>query len=456
MPIFLSPPKRKAVSEDEFHRTLVGLYGHNPPREHAVKRTLMALLASAALGVGVLLISADWSTVEASQSASGKVIHKAPSQQGHNKGSLDPALRRSLDAAFEKSFRQSGAPGAIAAVRTPEGTWVSELGVANKASGQPMRADMHHRVGSFTKTFTATLLLKADAEGLLSLDDTIDQYIKGVPNGDEITHRQISDMTSGIASYTLDKQFQKELFSNPRKPWKPEKLARIGIKDSPVFDPGKGWQYSNTNYIILGLVLEQVTGKPIGKLYQKEIIKPLHLKETAFANADPALPKPYDHGYTLQGQSNGKFADSTHWNPSWAWTAGGIFSTVEDELVYGRALGTGEGLLQPEQQAERLTSFLYGLKPNEPQRAYGIGLVNQRGWLGHTGELPGYNTSLYYNAELHTTMVVEVNTDVSVGDCPPDVPTMTDSPHGIPCSEPSDFVFGRLSKELGQPFATQQ
>jgi D-alanyl-D-alanine carboxypeptidase len=421
-----------------------------------LSRTRVAVLVATVacvLAVAVVLVASI--AGEARATEPGKDSSTTPRQQG-DKGGLDPALEKSLEAAFEKSFKQSGAPGAIAAVRTPEGTWVSTLGVANRASGKPMRADMHHRVGSFTKTFTATLLLKADAEGLLSLDDTIDQYIKGVPNGDEITLRQMADMSSGIASYTLDEQFQKALFSNPRKPWKPEKMARIGIKDSPVFAPGKGWQYSNTNYIMLGLVLEQVTGKPIGKLYQKEIIEPLHLKETSFPNADPALPKPYDHGYTLQGQSNGKLADSSHWNPSWAWSAGGIISTVEDELVYGRALGTGEGLLPPEQQAERLTSFLYGLKPNAPQRAYGIGLVNQRGWLGHTGELPGYNTSIYYNAKLHTTMVVEVNTDVSVGDCPPDVPTMTDSPHGIPCAEPSDFVFGRLSKELGKPFATKQ
>jgi D-alanyl-D-alanine carboxypeptidase len=328
--------------------------------------------------------------------------------------------------------------------------------VANKASGKPMRADMHHRIGSITKTFTATLLLRAAAEGRLSLDDTIDQYVKGVPNGDEITLRQMANMSSGIASYTADKQWAEEALSHPRKVWKPRELARVGIKDSPVFDPGKGWQYSNTNYVLLGLVLEQVTDKPIGKLYQKEIIKPLHLRETSFPNADPALPEPYDHGYTLQGQSNGKPADATHWSPTWSWTAGAMISTVDDLLVYGRALGTGEGLLPPEQQAERLTSFLYGLKPNTPQRAYGLGLVDQRGWLGHTGEVPGYNTSLYYNAELHTTMVVEVNSDISVGDCPADEPTMSDSPHNIACSEPADFVFGELSKKLGKPYDTKQ
>ena len=420
-----------------------------------LSRTRVAVLVATmacVLAVAVVLVAslAD----EARATGPGK-DSSTTTQQGH-KGGLDPALKKSLEAAFEKSFEQSGAPGAIAAVRTPEGTWVSTLGVANKASGKPMRADMHHRIGSVTKTFTATLLLRADAQGLLSLDDTIDQYIKGVPNGDKITLRQMANMSSGIASYTLDEQFQEELFSNPRKVWKPEKLARIGIEDSPVFAPGKGWQYSNTNYVLLGLVLEQVMGKPLGELYQKEIIEPLSLRETSFPNTDPSLPKPYDHGYTLQGQTNGKPTDSTHWNPSWGWSAGAMISTAEDLLVYGRALGTGGGLLPREQQAERLTSFLYGLKPNTPQRAYGLGLVDQRGWLGHTGEVPGYNTSLYYNAELHTTMVVEVNSDISVGDCPPDVPTMTDSPHNIPCTDPASLIFGALSEELGKPFDTKQ
>ena len=133
-----------------------------------------------------------------------------------------------------------------------------------------------------------------------------------------------------------------------------------------------------------------------------------------------------------------------------------MISTVDDLLVYGRALGTGEGLLPREQQAERLTSFLYGLPPNTAERAYGLGLVNQRGWIGHTGELPGYNTTLYYHTELHTTVVVEVNSDIASGDCPPDTPTMTDGPRDIPCSAPAVRIFGALTEELGKPFATDQ
>src|SRR5215208_1352513 len=122
-----------------------------------------------------------------------------------NKGGEQPT-KADLNAALKKSFKESDAPGVVAAVQTPDYTWVQAMGVADRATGKQMTPEVHHRIGSVTKTFTATLLLKAADEGLLSLDDSIDQYIKGVPNGDKITLRQMSDMTSGIASYTEDKQ----------------------------------------------------------------------------------------------------------------------------------------------------------------------------------------------------------------------------------------------------------
>src|SRR5215208_1115675 len=222
-----------------------------------------------------------------------------------NKGG-EQAIKADLNAALKKSFKESDAPGVVAAVQTPDYTWVQAMGVADRATGKQMTPEVHHRIGSVTKTFTATLLLKAADEGLLSLDDSIDQYIKGVPNGDKITLRQMSDMTSGLDSYTDDEQWVKEWSSDPTRIWKPEELARIGIKESPLFEPGTGWFYSNTNFVLLGLVLERVTGEPIGQLYQKEIIEPLDLNETSFPGADSALPEPYDHGYTLQGKSSGK------------------------------------------------------------------------------------------------------------------------------------------------------
>src|ERR687889_787578 len=375
----------------------------------------------------------------------------------HSNKDGEQATKADLDAALKKSFEESDAPGVIAAVQTPDFTWVKAQGVADRASGEPMTPEVYHRIGSVTKTFTITLLLQAEDEGLLSLDDTIDQYIKGVPNGDEITLRQMSDMTSGIASYTESEQWVKEWSSDPTRVWKPEDLARFGIEESPLFKPGKEWFYSNTNYVLLGLVLQKVTGKPIEQLYEEEIIRPLDLTETSFPGTSSAIPEPYDHGYTLQGKSSGqKPIDSTHWSPSEAWTAGEMISTVGDLLVYGRALGTGKSLLSSQTQSERLDSFVSDVPPlNQPplkgDLAYSIGLGKDHGWVGHNGEIPGYNTYLFYHPDLDAVVVVFVNSDISSGKCPKDVPIMKEWPRTVPCELPADRIFEALAEALGKP-----
>jgi D-alanyl-D-alanine carboxypeptidase len=194
-----------------------------------MNRRLTVLLVGAAIVVGVSLLGACRSK-EASSSRTPRGDSSTTTQKQGSKGDLDAALK--------KSFKESGAPGVVAAVRTPEGPWVGTLGVADLASKEPMQADMHHRIGSVTKTFTVSLLLQAAADGLLSLDDTIDQYVDGVPNGDSITLRQMANMSSGIASYTDNKHWQDKFSSAPEQVWTPEELMQFGIEDSPAFDPG--------------------------------------------------------------------------------------------------------------------------------------------------------------------------------------------------------------------------
>jgi D-alanyl-D-alanine carboxypeptidase len=233
----------------------------------------------------------------AGQSGSGSSQENSAADATTTAADAVQASEDALDAALEKSFKESGAPGVVAAVQTPEYTWVRALGVADRTSGEPMTPDVHHRIGSITKTFTITLLLQA--EGLLSLDDTIDRYVEGVPNGDKITLRQMANHTSGIANYLENKQFLDEFVSDPKRIWTPEELAQVGIEDSPLFDPGTDFHYSNTNTILLGLVLEQVSGEPIGELYRERIIEPLGLQGTSFSEVDPSIPDPHVRGYTL-------------------------------------------------------------------------------------------------------------------------------------------------------------
>ncbi|HEX5848679.1 MAG TPA: serine hydrolase domain-containing protein [Rubrobacter sp.] len=368
------------------------------------------------------------------------------------------APRADLDAALEKSFRQSSAPGMVAAVQTPEYTWIRAVGMADRASEKPMTPEMYHRIGSVTKTFTATLLLQAAGDGLLSLHDTIDQYVKGVPNGDEITLRQLATMTSGVATYSETRVFPGDPGADVHKVWKPEELVKIGIEDSPLFDPGTEFNYSNTNYVLLGLVLEQVTGESMGELTRKQIIEPLDLKDTSFPTIEAtSLPDPHAQGYTLQGQSSGeKPRNATDWTASWTWTAGIMISTVDDLLVYGRALGTGKGLLSPTQQQERIDSLAsdvppFDQPPLEGDFGYGLGLMKEHGWIGHSGVIAGYNTALYYNQELDAVLVVETSSDIFSGDCPEERPTMKGGPKGTPCDLPASRTFKALARALGEP-----
>src|ERR687890_481655 len=162
-----------------------------------------SVLLLATLATAVLLASG----VALAESPSANNPGKHPAAGSHAKGGGKQATMADLDAALKKSFKQSDAPGVVAAVQTPRYTWVRALGVRNRTTKKPMTTEVYHRIGSVTKTFTATLLLQAEGDGLLSLDDTIDQYIKGVPNGDEITLRQMATMTSGIATYSENRKF---------------------------------------------------------------------------------------------------------------------------------------------------------------------------------------------------------------------------------------------------------
>jgi D-alanyl-D-alanine carboxypeptidase len=375
----------------------------------------------------------------------------ATATSARSSATLPPRQRARLNAATRRGFREATAPGAVVAVQTPKGKWVKAIGIKNERSKAPMRTAVHQRIGSVTKTFVGALLMQLAGERKLSLDDKVSQYLEGVPNGDTMTLRQVADMTSGVASYTADPAFLKALFSNPERRWKPGQLLEVGLRDSPEFPPGTAFQYSDSNYILLGLVIQQVEGKPIGTVLRKRIIEPLKLSQTSWPGKSPALPKPHARGYTLQGQSSDEPADATNWNPSYGWAAGELISTVRDLLVYGRAFGTGKGLLRPKQQRERLASFNPQLPPESATLSYGIGLVDDMGWIGHTGQVPGYTTAVYYHPDIDTTVVVEANSDIVSGSCPGQQ-TLIDDPISRPCAIPADRIMRAIAASLRHPY----
>lgn len=373
-----------------------------------------------------------------------KVIARKPTAASTT-ATLPAALVAKLDAAGTSSFAQTSAPGAVVGIRTPEGTWVKAYGVTDPSTKAPMTTDMHLRIGSVTKTFTGTLVLQLAQEGKLSLDDPISKYVPGIPNGNKITLAMLADMTSGVASYTLSKPFTDKYFTHPETVYTPDQLIAAGVADSPKFAPGARYDYSNTNTVLLGKVIEKVTGQPVTEVMQQRIFDPLGLTGTSFPTTSPTIPAPHPQGYTLQGVTTPPHpVNATDWSPSFFWTSGALISNVSDLLTYARALGTGQGLLSAKTQTERLDSF--------PRPAgYGLGLACRGGWVGHTGELPGFNSTLFYDTTSDTSAVVIANSDIASGKCP-ESPTLNGGETEIPCMSPAMRIFVALSKALGHQF----
>jgi D-alanyl-D-alanine carboxypeptidase len=332
--------------------------------------------------------------------------------------SFSPTVQQSLDRALTETMARYKLPGAVVGVWVPgEGEWITTRGVSDLATGEPMRLNNHFRIGSGTKTFTVTALLEL-ADGprpKLKLDDPVSKYLPFVPNGNNMTLRMLANLTSGLSSYTQNDDFVKALLSNPQRVWRPRELADIGLAMPPRFEPGKGWDYSNTNTVLLGMIIERVTGQSMDEVFTKRIFKPLGLSHTAWPT-DSSLPEPYAHGYTTQ-TLDGKQADATNWNPSWGFTAGQLISDINDMKIWAKALGSGS-LLSPQMQAERLEWVRFPpLKP--PTNSYGLGIVYDNGWVGHTGSLPGYTTSVFYLPEKRATIVVLTTSDISIKEVPP-------------------------------------
>ncbi|MGW6980532.1 serine hydrolase domain-containing protein [Streptomyces sp. NPDC054932] len=318
---------------------------------------------------------------------------------------LTPAVAAQLDAAVRQVMREAQVPGVTVGLWAPgKGSYLRSFGVADKATGAPMTSDLHVRIGSETKTFTVTALLQLVDQGKVGLDDVIGTYVTGVPNGDRITLRQLAGMRSGLFNYSLDEAFVKDFEADPKQAFTPQQLLDVSFKHPVLFEPGAEFDYSNTNLILLGLVVEKITGRPLHDVITKDVLGPAGLRRTVFPTS-PAMPAPYAHGYTDQTAS-GKVEDSTDWNPSWAWAAGEMISDVQNLRSWAHTLATGT-LLKPATQAERLKTTPMDI----PGAGYGLGIFDVQGWIGHNGSIPGYEVLPVYLPPARATMVIVLNTD---------------------------------------------
>jgi D-alanyl-D-alanine carboxypeptidase len=266
-----------------------------------------------------------------------------------------------------RTLVKDGAPGAIVYVRTPTGARAGVAGYADKNAHVSMRAADRYRIASLTKAFTSVLVLQLEGEGKLDIDDPVEKYLLHiVPNGSAITLRELLNHTSGLFSYDDEPAFSQALFDNPQRTWAPLELAALAFMHPPYFAPASDYHYSNTNYILLGLVVEKVDGKPLAQSLQQRIIAPLGLTATSLPIAIELGPD-FVHGYlTLDGSPLIDLAPLL--SPSIGWSAGGIVSNARDVTTFYRGLLTGK-LLPATQLAEMET-------PSQTSGTYGLGIDN--------------------------------------------------------------------------------
>jgi D-alanyl-D-alanine carboxypeptidase len=316
-------------------------------------------------------------------------------------GSVDQRAA-ALDKAIPPALQRASIPGAIVGIwQDGRAPYVKAFGLADIATRQPMATDMYMRIGSNSKAFTVTALLILADRGKLGLDDPIGRYVKGVPNGDRITLRQLAQMRSGLDDYSGDTN--KDMPRQPFRQWTPRELLAVAFRHPPLFPPGTKFDYSNTNTVLLGLVVEQVSGQPLGAFIEQNILKPEGLSHTIFPTG-AEIPSPHSHGYFKM--PDGKIVDATDWSPSWGWGAGNMISTLDDMRVWARVLATGK-LISPAMKAAQ-QQFLPA--PGEGDGAlYGLALENQNGWIGHNGNTLSYMVYPYYLPDERITMVVMLN-----------------------------------------------
>ncbi|MFD3997539.1 serine hydrolase domain-containing protein [Streptomyces sp. NPDC058583] len=321
------------------------------------------------------------------------------------------ATQQALQAAVD-----AGVPGVVAQARDGRSAWT---GTAGERKGKD-----RYRVGSITKTFAATVLLQLQAEGRLDLDDPVEKWLPGVVRGNghdgrRITVRQLLNHTSGVYSVTSDPGFQAKIFGpgfleHRYDRWTPRQLVDIAMTHAPDFAPGTDWNYSNTNYVLAGMVIEKVTGRPYGKAVENRIIKPLKLRATSVPGTDVRMPKPSSPAWsTLSEDPGAQVHDVSELSPTLAYAAGEMISDSNDLQTFYRALLKGR--LLPKAEMREMTTTV-PVSPELPGTGYGLGLMKQKLscgkeiW-GHGGGIHGSSSEAQATRDGGHSLAMNFNAD---------------------------------------------
>ncbi|WP_370948114.1 serine hydrolase domain-containing protein [Amycolatopsis sp. cg5] len=304
----------------------------------------------------------------------------------------------------------AGAAGVQVRVHDSQGDWAGAAGKRELGGRDGVPVNGRYRVGSITKTFVSTVILQLVNEGKVKLDDPADRYLPRFKLDKRITVRMLLQHTSGLFNYTGEgnpdgsfepgiplegQEFVDERYHTYRK----EDLVKVSLSKPARFAPGTDWSYSNTNYVLAGLLIEKVTGTEWADQVRQRILRPLGLRETWLPGTDPNIPGPHAHGYfAYQADGAARVVDITRLNPSWGTSAGEIISTTADLDKFVTALFGGKLLTRP------LLAEMFKIRPLGGGQGYGLGLQQMETGCGttvsgHTGGIHGYLSYLFSTAD---------------------------------------------------------
>jgi len=338
-------------------------------------------------------------------------------------GQTTTTLKTALQLKLDEWHKAGSFPGATLGVVLPSGeSFGLAVGFSDRETRTPMRSTDQMPAGSVGKTFAAATALQLIKEGKIGLDDKIEKYLgheqwfPRLPNAKDITVRQLMNHTSGLVRYEFKEQFTKDLTANPDKVWKPAELVAYLLDEKAPFEAGKGWDYSDTNYIVLGMIIERVTGRKFYDEANRRLLKPLKLSDT-IPQDGPRL-KGVVQGYAGPNNPfggtdamlvNGKFSV----NPQFEWTGGGYVSTAHDLARWAKMFYEGKAFspdLLP-QVVDGVSAPMLGRESK-----YGLGAIIRKTpagtSYGHSGFFPGYMTDMMYYPEQKIAVAVQVNTSV--------------------------------------------
>ncbi len=287
------------------------------------------------------------------------------------------------------------------------GMWVRDREVLTMALGNsmttvPATTDMHYRIGGIAETFMSTLLLMLVEQGRISLDHKISRWLPHLLAADQVTVRMLVANTAGYIDYVTVDDFLKLELAEPFRTFTDEELINYSVRDGKMnFPPGTSQQYSHTDNVILGQVIQRATKQSMRELYDRNIFGPMGMKDTQFP-VDQEIQSPVLHAFTMDRKF---YEDCTYWNPFWGSTPGLPTSNIHDLGKWGPILGTGR-LISPTHFQEQIAPTSVGKGKNKPDLYFAYGFVVANGWIVQNPSINGYSGGFGYNLAGGVTIVV--------------------------------------------------